>query len=329
MTREVKWVGGTIIETKREERNGVPVGVVEGHIATWDLDEGLDRFHKGAFLKSLAEHKKRGNRPIRLKDHHGRTVGAFPLESVKEDKKGLFGRGEINLDSEQGTALFSLTKQGALSDFSIGFSPVDFEFNTETLVRDIFEAKVWEGSVVDEPMNQAAMITDVKSASFGDLPLAPEDTPWNPAEAFKRVEHCPQNTAPAFLVGHPTPRMSDWLIADFIDGELKAVPQAVIQVSKLLGNDQPDLQAHLERYFLKMRVPSPFDPPQFHGIDEVKEWGPRQLERALNSTGRFSKSAAKILSGRLDAEPKEGNTPVMDEDTLAQIHADLVAMTGN
>ena len=50
--RETKYMGGQVIETKEENRNGIPVGVIEGHIATWDLDEGLDRFHKGAFLKS-------------------------------------------------------------------------------------------------------------------------------------------------------------------------------------------------------------------------------------------------------------------------------------
>jgi HK97 family phage prohead protease len=322
--KEAKYMGGQVIDTKEEDRNGIPVGVVEGYIATWDLDEGLDRFHKGAFLKSLVEHKTRGGRPIRLKDHHGRTVGAFPLDGVVEDEKGLFGRGEINLVGEQGQFLFSLVKQGALSDFSIGFSTVDSEFNSETLIRDIFEAKVWEGSVVDEPMNRAAQITDVKSAAFGDLDLAPSDTPWNVAEAFERVSKHP-NRKQAFLVDGESPRPSDFLVGDVIEGDLMIVPQAIIEASKTIG-DQPELQAHLERYFLKMRVKSPFESPEYHGIDEVKEWTPRQMERALNKSGRFSKSASKILSGRLDGKLVMGNTPDYNQEVMAKIQEDLKAL---
>ena len=298
MIREVKYAGGHITEVKTEERNGVPVGIVEGYIATWDLDEGLDRFHKGAFVKSLKEHKRRQNRPVRLKDHHGSTIGGFPLSGVFEDEKGLFGSGEINLDVPEGASLFSLAKLGVISDFSIGYSVIDSEFNSESLVRDIFEAKVWEGSLVDEPMNRAAQITDIKSASFGDLPLAPEDTSWDMESAFKRVtDHTLAKHA--FLIDGEPHRPSDFLIADVIGGKMMIVPQAIVQASKSIG-EQPELQAHLERYFLKMRVKSPFDAPEYHGIDEVKEWTPRQLERALNASGRFSKSAAKILACRLD-----------------------------
>ena len=44
----------------------IEVGVAAGLLATWDLDEGRDRFHQGAFLQSIEEHKERDNRQIRL-----------------------------------------------------------------------------------------------------------------------------------------------------------------------------------------------------------------------------------------------------------------------
>lgn len=164
---EHKILGGSILEVKQEERNGIPVGVIIGHIATFDIDQGSfgirDQFMPGAFLKSIHEHKTRNNRPIRLKDLHGRTVGGFPIDTVIEDKIGLFARGEINLQVQQGAELFSMVKAGFISDFSIGFISIDSDI--ENGLRQIKEASIIEGSAVDEPMNQAAKITAFKSKS--------------------------------------------------------------------------------------------------------------------------------------------------------------------
>lgn len=161
---ELKYVGGFIEECKEESRNGQPVGIVEGYIATWDRDTGRDRFVKGCFAESIANHQERRDRQVRLKDHHYDTVGGFPISSVKEDRRGLFGRGEVNLNVRKGSELYALARQGVLVDFSVGFSALDFSFEEEDerITRIITKAKLWEGSVVDEPMNQQAHITAVK-----------------------------------------------------------------------------------------------------------------------------------------------------------------------
>ncbi|MCK5617721.1 HK97 family phage prohead protease [Candidatus Pacearchaeota archaeon] len=161
-TMEIKHIGGRISEVKQEERNGVPVGLISGYIATWDLDRGDDQFVKGAFLNSLKEHRKT-DRQIRFKDNHGRTVGGYPIATVKEDETGLFGIAEVNLNVQQGKELHSLALQGVIVDFSIGFSVQDFEIKDG--IRIISKARVWEGSAVDEPMNTDAVITDVKTDS--------------------------------------------------------------------------------------------------------------------------------------------------------------------
>ena len=165
MNKELKFVGGNVLQVKQEDRDGVPVGIIEGYIATWDVDRGdmfgvKDRFKKGAFVESILEHIQKA-RPIRLKDHHGRTVGGFPMEFVKEDERGLYAVGEVNLEVQQGREAYALAKQGVLSDFSIGFSVVDFEMGGD--VRSISKAVIWEGSIVDEPMNPHANITQVKT----------------------------------------------------------------------------------------------------------------------------------------------------------------------
>ena len=167
---ETKTIGGYVIETKQVERNGEPIGLVSGYMATWDIDRGhwgmRDRFIKGAFLESINEHKLNRNRQVRFKDNHGRVVGGFPIDGVHEDDTGLFGTAEVNLDIQQGNELFSIIKQGVIVDFSIGFAAIDFETETvdeDDIIRNITKAIIFEASAVSEPMNPKAVITDVKA----------------------------------------------------------------------------------------------------------------------------------------------------------------------
>jgi len=167
--------GGGIHDVKQISRHGVPVGTVSGHIATWDLDRGgwsgiKDKFLPGAFLESIERHKKT-DRQIRLKDMHGRTIGGFPIDTVREDSIGLYGIGEINLEVQQGKEAFSLARQKVMTDFSIGWEMLS-EPVISGGVRHIAKAEIWEGSIVDEPMNPFANILDVKTANFAELDLA-------------------------------------------------------------------------------------------------------------------------------------------------------------
>ena len=167
-------VGGGFLtkDVKEEDRDGIPVGIVEGYIASFMVEDGIfpDKFQPGAFLKSINDHKNRGDRPVRLNFMHRRSpIGGLPLAGVKEDDRGLFGIGEINLQVEQGREVYSLAKQGVISDFSIGFglpnpAAVTFEMRGDQEVRIIGEAEIFEGSLVDEPMNQDAQVTQIKAS---------------------------------------------------------------------------------------------------------------------------------------------------------------------
>ncbi len=161
---EHKLIGGHIVEAKQEERDGMQIGFISGYGATWDLDRGgwdgvKDRFVKGAFVESILEHIQK-RRQIRMLYQHGNAIGGFPIEFVKEDERGLFVLGEINLEVQEGREAYALAKQGVLVDFSIGFSVDEFEMNDD--IRTITKATIWEISAVLEPMNPAANITQVK-----------------------------------------------------------------------------------------------------------------------------------------------------------------------
>jgi HK97 family phage prohead protease len=157
-------------ETKRLDEDGqdVPVGIVEGYLATWDVDRMNDRFRRGAFADTIADHQKR-KRQLRLKrNHFGKLIGGFDPERLVEDDKGLYGVAEIVLAVDEGREAYALVKQGVLTDFSVGFSIEPEDVETVEGIRVFRRAKLFETSLVDEPANESAMITAVR-AYFGDV----------------------------------------------------------------------------------------------------------------------------------------------------------------
>lgn len=325
-SRETKELGGHVVKsyvgTKIDETDPQgQFGFVEGYIATWDIDRGdyfgvKDQFTRGAFTDSIADHLKR-RRNIRLKDHHGRTVGNFPIDTIKQDERGLFGVGKINLKVQQGRELFELVKDGTISDFSIGFS-VD-EFTIDGDLRTITKATIWEGSLVDEPMNPFANVIGFKSVvAFQDLPLASQDREWDSSAAIARVkEFTDSDEEPsssyrnAFVwfdrendnvfSGYKLP------IADVIDGRLTVIPRAIFAAAAAIQgarggvdipeSDRPGVIRHLERYYAKMDLDSPFNEErQYYGSDDVKELDCVGLEKTLRASGMFSRKAAKAIA---------------------------------
>lgn len=173
---EMKIAGGGFVtsEAKTQTINGIETGLVEGYIASKALEDGRwpDKFEGiNVFGDSIADHRKRNNRPVRMLYMHDRRqqIGMFPIETVREDERGLFGVGHINLGTQKGQEVYALARQGAISDFSIGFSiekteHVRFEEIDGIEIRYIMKATIHEGSLVDEPMNKDAMVTSVKAA---------------------------------------------------------------------------------------------------------------------------------------------------------------------
>jgi HK97 family phage prohead protease len=330
---ETKYVGGRIIETKAEERRGVPVGILAGYLATWDVDTGMgarygipEQFVKGAFLNSIAEHKSRNNRQVRLKDFHGRVIGGFPIDTVREDGTGLFGRGEVNLDTQLGAEAFALAKQGVLVDFSLGFQAVEDKVGTD--IRTIYEALIFEASVVDEPMNRNAQITEVKGAAvarYANLDVAPLTYQWDAEAAAQRIGDLKFSVADgnaAYLCENKT-----LLFADVIEDKLMAVPQALEQIVAELKSSNENLPAsmmqQLEQYYLKMGRPSPFETQHFFDIEEVKSWDVRSFEKALLDTGAFSKGAAKLCAAHFEKKRAEPD----DSKGLVSLLSDIQSIT--
>ena len=133
-------------------------GFFEGYAATFDnIDRVDDRIEKGAFKKSLKE-----GRRIKLLWQHSNPELIGQIMDAKEDNQGLFVKGRINLGTAQGKEAYALLKAGDIDEMSIGFGMTrkDFEFEGDT--RVIKDLTLYEISLVTEPANVEARVTEVK-----------------------------------------------------------------------------------------------------------------------------------------------------------------------
>lgn len=128
----------------------------EGYASTFDLDLGGDLITKGAFTKTLQEAGAR----VKVLWQHSDPIGR-PIE-MEEDDKGLFVKAKIS-KTRLGDEALELMHDGVIDRMSIGYRIPEgkSEYNSDG-IRIIRELKLLEFSVVTFPMNEAAVITDVK-----------------------------------------------------------------------------------------------------------------------------------------------------------------------
>jgi HK97 family phage prohead protease len=144
-------------------------GIIKGYASTFgNIDLGGDIVERGAFVKCLEKYAREGkNIPMYFQHSHMDIIGGFDPRKTYEDEKGLyFGEGKINLDVTRGRDVYALAKQKVLCEMSIGYMVNDAEFEPSEdgyINRRLKEVDVKEISVVANPMNPLARMTDVKN----------------------------------------------------------------------------------------------------------------------------------------------------------------------
>lgn len=126
-----------------------------GYASTWDLDQGGDIIVPGSFKKTLAE----AGAKVKILWQHNEPIGV-PV-SMTEDSKGLLVTGKIS-QTRLGDEALTLVKDGVIDSMSIGYRVINSDYN-EKGQRVIRELALKEFSLVTFPMNEAAIITGVKS----------------------------------------------------------------------------------------------------------------------------------------------------------------------
>jgi len=140
-------------------------GTFSGYASTFgNIDLGGDMMVKGAFTKTLSD---RASKIKMLWNHDkGNVIGVF--DSIKEDDNGLYVNGQLALKTQQGQEAYELLKMGAIDSMSIGYAVLQDGYDRKNNVRLLKEVKLFEASLVTIPMNEDAMITNVKS-NFDEL----------------------------------------------------------------------------------------------------------------------------------------------------------------
>ncbi len=141
-------------------------GTFEGYGSVFNVLDSYDEIvAPGAFATSLAEHKKKGTRPAMLWQHdYDKPIGTYT--EMFEDKTGLYVKGQLDLDTQQGREARSHLKKRAVNGLSIGFVTKQSQIDRENddSIRTLLEVDLWEVSIVTFPANGNARVDDVKSA---------------------------------------------------------------------------------------------------------------------------------------------------------------------
>ena len=167
-------------------------GRIEGYASTFggDPDRHGDIVTKGAFTRSLTEHKAQGTLPAMLWSHRlEEPIGRW--SHMEEDSTGLFVAGQVNLKTAKGREAFEHIHAGDASGFSIGY--VTPEGGRRYLGKGAFaldDLDLVEVSIVTVPANARARIRAVKHLSSK-----------SEAVAFLRDAGLPKAAATRFAAG--------------------------------------------------------------------------------------------------------------------------------
>lgn len=172
-----------VIETKALTEDGQFTAYAS---AFGNVDSYGDIVEKGAFLKSLREHKKNDTMPALLWQHHYDEVCGKIIDA-KEDEFGLLVTGQFNLASECGKNTYAHVKAGDVKTLSIGYLVQSYDIENASKgesIRRLSAVDLWECSIVTFPANPKARVQSVKK----DLPTLREFETLLQREGFTKRE---------------------------------------------------------------------------------------------------------------------------------------------
>lgn len=130
----------------------------EGYASVFDgIDSYGDTIEPGAYSNTLETR----DRPVRMRwSHYGPVIGKW-LE-IFEDDIGLHVKGELTPGHTTARNVGASMRHGAVDGLSIGYRVNDSEMDGR--VQVLKDIELIEISVVEEPADLAALISDVKSS---------------------------------------------------------------------------------------------------------------------------------------------------------------------
>lgn len=153
-------------------------GVIEGYGSTFggEPDSYGDVVMPGAFAESLVKHKRAGTMPLMLWGHQSGELPIGDWVDMAEDGKGLWVKGQLDLDDPVGQRVHKALKRKSVRSLSIGYETIEAKNDPKRPgVRLLEKLDIWEVSPVNFPANRRALLTGVKGIlGGGNLPSLPQ-----------------------------------------------------------------------------------------------------------------------------------------------------------
>jgi HK97 family phage prohead protease len=265
-----------ITEVKSDD--GTNIATFEGYASIYGNTDGVgDIVAPGAFKRTLEQND---SQTVLLWQHEKADI--LGIGKLEDTEHGLKIHGELNLEVGKAREALALIKQGAVKGMSIGYNTIQHAWQgTNRLLKEL---RLKEVSLVTFPANEYATVTQVKSMQFArhmqttqisTLPILTGTSDWDEAKAAVRV------------MQHFTEEKTDWdaygqafvwtgelngkkafrgLIADVVDGELKAIPQGIYAAAADVESDEK--MDDIQRRFMRGNLE-----PYFDELKESPPWG--------------------------------------------------------
>jgi HK97 family phage prohead protease len=144
-------------------------GSFEGLLSPYgNVDDGGDVVEPGAYTKTINDHGAKV--PLLWQHRSSEPIGSLMLSDSPE---GLRCAGQLLMSLPEAQKAYQCIKAGIVSGLSIGFQAV--KDSVEKGVRHLKEIRLYEGSIVTFPMNEAAQISSVKAGNMEDVQAWAED----------------------------------------------------------------------------------------------------------------------------------------------------------
>ncbi|MDX0720873.1 HK97 family phage prohead protease [Sinorhizobium medicae] len=210
-------------------------GTFEGYGSIFgNVDAYGEKVVPGAFVESLAKHRREGTNVLMLWQHDpDNPIGVW--EDLAEDAKGLYGKGRLILEIQKAREVRALMLQKAIGGLSIGYREIETE--PDGNVRLLKKLELYEISPVVFPANRRARIEAVK---FGEL------------EALARRGERLQELARCFRDGEPMPAKEfEEILRDAGFPKSAAVQIASVGYAKAIRSESEGSKANEQAAFLQ------------------------------------------------------------------------------
>lgn len=207
-------------------------GSFEGLLSPYgNVDGGMDVILPGAYTKTI---KDNGPKVPMLWQHKSDVpIGELTLDDRKD---GLWCSGQLLMELPKAQEAYLLIKNRIVKGLSIGFESV--KDSIQNGVRSLKEIRLYEGSIVTFPMNEAAQITSVKSKeSKGDFleELATNQTLSGYYQMFSALEGAMADCVWSDVAGPDKLAMAKTVLQQFTDTFTDFFPDYLNAIANVYG----------------------------------------------------------------------------------------------